>query len=112
TFLDFYGGEDTTTQWVVSAGVYNHWSDAVNWNIGQPGGSYSQETAVVDYTNPTTGYEAKVYERTFSGRQRGHPVLLLYQPLSYNPSNHGSGTVGGDATTVPLPSGVTYHKLK
>jgi hypothetical protein len=89
TFLDFYGGYAPSTQWS------QHFSQAVNFNVGQPKGDWSLYTAGLDPSNRSLTYH--IYERQYSN------ALILYKPLSYSGSSGAKGSLGSDsATTIQL----------
>jgi hypothetical protein len=87
TFLDFYGGYSPATSWS------QHWSPAVNYNVGQPLGTWSVAATGQDPSNPSLTYN--VYERSYSN------ALVLYKPLSYGNGVAGSLT-DASATTIRL----------
>ena len=69
TFLDYDGGYDTTGAWS------QHWFPAMDDNIGQPTGSWSQFATGVDPSNSALTY--RIYQRSYTN------ALVLYKPLSY-----------------------------
>jgi hypothetical protein len=96
TFLDFFGGFAPSTQWS------QHFSQAVNFNVGQPRGDWSLYTAGLDPSNHSLTYH--VYSRQYAN------ALVLYRPLSYASSSGVRGSLGGDsASTIQLHG--TYRVL-
>jgi hypothetical protein len=94
TFIDFYGGFETSTSWT------RHWVEAAAYNVGLPQGPWSVFATGTDPANPWLGYT--VYQRAYSN------ALVLYKPLSV-----GGGVPGtladGTATTHAL--GGNYRLL-
>jgi hypothetical protein len=95
TFLDFFGGYDTTGPWS------RHWSAAAAYDIGQPAGAWSLFATGADPANPALTY--RVYQRPFGN------ALVLYKPLSYG--NHVTGTLA-DATATTHALDGTYYPLR
>jgi hypothetical protein len=96
TFLDFYGGFAPSTQWS------EHFSPAVNYNVGQPKGDWSLYSVGVDPLNRSLNYH--VYARQYTN------ALIFYKPLSYSSSAGVRGSLGGNsATTIQLQG--TYRPL-
>jgi hypothetical protein len=94
TFLDFFGGDNTTSSWA------QHWSPAVNFDVGGPQGGWSLLTTGADPSNPALTYH--VYQRQYSN------AWVLYKPLSL-----GNGVAGttDDNTATLLNLGGTYRPL-
>lgn len=94
TFLMFNGGNEPSSTWA------RHWTDAVEFNVGQPVGDWSVFAQGKDPTNSTMTY--KVYERQYTN------ALIMYKPLSYYRGKAGT-TADGTATVHNL--GGTYRPL-
>lgn len=94
TMLMFNGGGAPSTTW------NQHWSNAVNFNVGKPAGSFSVFAQGTDPANAALTY--KVYGRQYQN------ALVLYKPLSY--SQGQSGTTNSDTTTTLALNG-TYRPL-
>jgi hypothetical protein len=89
SFLDFYGGYAPSTQWS------QHFTAAVNYNVGQPRGEWTLFTAGLDPSNRSLTYH--VYARQYEN------ALVYYKPLSYSPASGMKGSLGGgSATTIYL----------
>ena len=88
TFLMFYGGDSPSTSWT------QHWSPAVNVNVGQPTGAMQVFASGTDPSNSALTY--KVFSRTYSN------ALVLYKPLSYSQTVGEGTTADNTATTVQL----------
>ena len=88
TFLMFYGGDSPSSSWT------QHWSPAVNVNVGAPVGTMKVFATGTDPSNPALSYQ--VLSRDYAN------ALVLYKPLSYA-QGKGEGTTA-DATA-------TTHKL-
>jgi hypothetical protein len=101
TFLDFWGGQNPTESWS------KHWTNAVSYNIGQSAGSLSLAAWGVDPENSSLTYH--VYQRSFLNGTT--PTLVLYKPVSYNPSTGGRGTTDNGTATVYQLNG-TYRVLQ
>jgi len=84
TFLDFFGGYDTTGPWS------RHWSAAAAYDVGPPAGPWSLFATGADPANPALTY--RVYQRRFGN------ALVLYKPLSYG--NNVTGTLGDNTATT------------
>jgi hypothetical protein len=95
TFLDFYGGFDTTGPWD------RHWSPAAAYNIGQPTSAWSLFATGADPASPARTY--RVYQRSFTN------ALVLYKPLSFG--NGATGTLA-DATATTFFLGSAYYPLQ
>jgi hypothetical protein len=95
TFLDFYGGYDTTGPWT------RHWSPAAAYDVGQPTGSWSLFATGADPSQPALTY--RVYQRPFAN------ALVLYKPLSYG--GNVTGTLA-DTTATTHALGGTYYPLQ
>lgn len=94
TMLMFNGGGSPNTSWS------QHFSNAVNFNVGQPQGTWSVFAQGTDPANAALTY--KVYGRQYQN------ALVLYKPLSY--SQGVSGSTNADTTTTLALNG-TYRTL-
>jgi hypothetical protein len=97
TFLDFYGGYAPSSPWA------QHWSPAVTYDVGQPSGSWYLFGTGTDPVRH--GFAYRVYARQYSN------ALVLYKPLSTNPSGTASGSTGNNTATVER-LGATYRPLR
>jgi hypothetical protein len=110
TLLDFDGGAQPGSPWVSSQGpppVYNHFSGAAAFNIGQPTGA---ATLHGPYTHTDNGinFDSYYYERDFLNGSI--TTKVLYQPISQEHSSpYSDGALGGDTNTVSL--GGSYQIL-
>ncbi len=95
TFIMFNGGYEPATAWS------RHWTNAVNYNVGQPQGSWSILASGADPANHHLTY--KVYERKYQN------ALVLYKPLSYA-LKYGSGTLADNTATTQYLHG-QYRQL-
>jgi hypothetical protein len=95
TFVMFNGGFEPATTWS------RHFTAAVNYNVGQPIGTWSVFATGVDPANRNLTY--KVYQRQYEN------ALVLYKPLSYATGARAGSTSDATATTHAL--GGTYRKL-
>ncbi|MBY0459798.1 MAG: hypothetical protein K2V38_20960, partial [Gemmataceae bacterium] len=93
TFLMFFGGDSPSTSWA------QHWSPAVNANVGQPAGAMRIFAAGADPANANLNYQVL-------GREYQN-ALVLYKPLSYA-QGQGEGTTA-DATATTHQLGGTYR---
>lgn len=93
TFLMFFGGDAPSTTWK------EHWSDAVNVNVGTPTGSMRVFATGTDPANARLTYQ--VLARNYSN------ALVLYKPLSYA-RGVGEGTTGNNTATTHQLGG-TYR---
>jgi hypothetical protein len=95
TFIDFFGGFETSTSWT------RHWVEAAAYNVGLPLGKWSVFAAGVDPQDPWRMYT--VYQRAYSN------ALVLYKPLSA-----GDGIAGtlDDATATTHALGGNYRLLR
>jgi hypothetical protein len=97
TFINFFGGAETSTSWT------RHWVPAVTYNVGRPLGSWSLRASGADPESPSKTY--RVYQRAYSN------ALVLYKPLSVNPITGARGTLDG-ATGTTLTLNRTYRLLR
>jgi hypothetical protein len=88
TFVLFNGGFAPSSQWS------QHWTNAVNYNVGRPLGPLSVYAQGKDPERPYLTY--KVYERQYAN------ALVLYKPLSYASGRTGT-TDDKTATYQVLP---------
>jgi hypothetical protein len=89
TFLDFYGGYAPSSQWS------QHFTPAVNFDVGRPRGDWSLYTAGLDPSNRALTYH--IYSRQYTN------ALVFYRPLSYASNTGARGSLGGDsAATIQL----------
>jgi hypothetical protein len=95
TFLMFNGGFEPGTGWT------RHWSEAVEFNVGQPKEGWSVFASGADPSNGALTY--KVYQREYDN------ALVLYKPLSY--ANGVSGSTANNTGTVHQLGG-TYRVLQ
>lgn len=88
TFLMFFGGDAPSTSWT------EHWSPAVNVNVGAPVGGMKVLATGADPASAALTYQ--VLAREYQN------ALVLYKPLSYA-QGKGEGTTGNNtATTTQL----------
>jgi hypothetical protein len=97
TFLDFFGGFEPSTEWD------RHWTAAVNYNVGQPQGSWSLFASGRDPADHRLTYH--IYERSYTN------ALILYKPLSYSPTGWTQSTLGDTSATTHLLHGA-YRQLR
>ncbi|HEY1187889.1 MAG TPA: Ig-like domain-containing protein, partial [Gemmata sp.] len=85
TFLMFFGGDSPASSWT------EHWSPAVNVNVGAPTGTMKVFATGTDPGNAALTYQvlAREYEN----------ALVLYKPLSYA-QGKGEGTTGNNTATT------------
>lgn len=96
TFLDFFGGAETSTSWK------RHWCQATAFDVGQPRGGWSLFAQGLDPSNSALTY--RVYQRSFDH------ALVLYRPLSHG-ARGARGELGhGSAVTFSLQG--AYHLLQ
>jgi hypothetical protein len=95
TMLMINGGAEPNSDWS------RHWTNAVNFNVGAPQGSWSTFDTGQDPSNTTLTY--KVYARQYSN------ALILYKPLSYFRGQ--TGTVADNTATVEQLNG-TYRPVQ
>lgn len=93
TFLMFFGGDAPSTPWA------EHWSPAVNVNVGRPTGATRTFATGTDPANADLTY--RVFARDYQN------ALVLYKPLSYT-QGKGEGTTG-DATATTHQLGGSYR---
>ncbi|MDY3552507.1 Ig-like domain-containing protein [Gemmata sp. JC717] len=93
SFLMFFGGDSPSSSWT------EHWSPAVNVNVGAPVGSMKVFATGTDPANSALTYQvmAREYEN----------ALVLYKPLSYA-QGKGEGTTGNNTATTHQLGG-TYR---
>jgi hypothetical protein len=96
TFLDFYGGYAPNSQWS------QHFTKAVNVNVGQPRGDWSLHAAGLDPSNRSLTYH--VYAREYTN------ALILFRPLSYSSSSGAKGSLG-DRSETTLQLRGTYRSV-
>ncbi len=87
TFLMFFGGDAPSTSWL------EHWSPAVNVNVGRPTGAMQVFASGADPANAALTYQ--VLSRPYAN------ALVLYKPLSYAAGTEGT-TADATATTHRL----------
>jgi hypothetical protein len=97
TFLNFYGGFETSTGWA------RHWVPAAAYDIGPPAGGWSLFAEGADPAD--RGLTYRVYQRSF-GR-----ALVLYKPLSYGPGGRAPGSLSDRTATTHRLDGV-YRPLR
>jgi hypothetical protein len=95
SFVMFNGGYAPASAW------NQHWTNAVNFNVGKPLGTWSIFATGPDPESPALTYT--VFERKYQN------ALVLYKPLSYS-SKYGSGTLDDDTATTFKLNG-TYRPL-
>lgn len=85
TMFMAWGGEEPASSWS------RHWWEAIGFDIGRPGGSWSELAAAADPANAARTYRvlSREYDR----------ALVLYKPLSYA-AGKGTGGTGDDTSTV------------
>jgi hypothetical protein len=88
TMLMFFGGDSPSSTWM------QHWSPAVNVNVGAPAGAMRVFATGADPANPRLTYE--VFARDYGN------ALVLYKPLSYAQGVGTGTTADGTATTHQL----------
>jgi hypothetical protein len=93
TFLMFFGGDSPSSSWT------EHWSPAVNVNVGKPTGAMKVFATGTDPVNADLTY--KVLAREYEN------ALVLYKPLSYAQGKGEGTTADNTATTHQL--GGTYR---
>lgn len=93
SFLMFFGGDSPSTSWT------EHWSPAVNVNVGAPVGTMKTIATGTDPANSALTYQvlAREYEN----------ALVLYKPLSYA-QGKGEGTTANNTATTHQLNG-TYR---
>jgi hypothetical protein len=96
TFINFFGGTETSTGWS------RHWVQAATYNVGQPLGSWSLLASGADAESPDKTYH--IYQRAYSN------ALVLYKPRSINTITGAPGTLDG-ATDTTLTLNGTYRLL-
>ncbi len=94
TFIMFNGGYAPASAWS------QHWTNAVNYNVGQPLGSWSIAATGLDPSNRALTYD--IFERKYQN------ALVFYKPLAY-----GQGVSGtlADNTATTINLGGTYRPL-
>lgn len=97
TFLMFYGGYEPQTSWT------RHWSPAVEFDVGQPTGTWSEFASGNDPANANLVY--KVFGRNYTD------ALVLYKPLSYKSGSGGGTGTTADATATTHALDGTYRPL-
>ncbi|MFM8275018.1 MAG: Ig-like domain-containing protein, partial [Gemmata sp.] len=95
TFLMFFGGDSPSTSWT------EHWSPAVNVNVGQPAGAMKVFATGTDPSNTALSYQ--VLAREYQN------ALVLYKPRSYAQGKGEGTTADNTATTHQL--GGTYRAV-
>lgn len=95
TFLMFFGGDSPSSSWT------EHWSPAVNVNVGAPAGAMRVLATGSDPANAALTYQ--VFARDYAN------ALVLYKPLSYA-VGVGTGTTA-DATATTHQLGGTYRAV-
>jgi hypothetical protein len=93
TFLMFFGGDSPSSSWT------EHWSPAVNVNVGQSAGALKVFATGADPSNTALSYQ--VLSREYQN------ALVLYKPLSYAQGKGEGTTADNTATTHQL--GGTYR---
>jgi hypothetical protein len=93
TMLMFFGGDSPSTTWM------QHWSPAVNVNVGAPAGAMRVFATGGDPANAALTYQ--VFARDYGN------ALVLYKPLSYA-QGVGAGTTA-DATATTHQLGGNYR---
>lgn len=85
TFLMFFGGDSPATSWT------EHWSPAVNVDVGAPTGAMRVFATGADPANTALTYQvlAREYEN----------ALVLYKPRSYT-QGKGEGTIADNTATT------------
>jgi hypothetical protein len=96
TFINFFGGSETSTDWS------RHWVQAATYNVGHPLGSWSLRESGADPESPSKTY--RIYQRAYSN------ALVLYKPRSINFFTGAPGTLDG-ATDTTLKLNGTYRLL-
>ncbi|MBP3957872.1 hypothetical protein J8F10_21675 [Gemmata sp. G18] len=93
TFLMFFGGDSPSTSWT------EHWSPAVNVDVGAPVGAMKTFATGKDPANANLTYQ--VFSREYEN------ALVLYKPLSYA-QGKGEGTTADNTATTHQLNG-TYR---
>lgn len=88
TFLMFFGGDSPATSWT------QHWSPAVNVDVGAPAGALRMLATGADPANSSLTYQ--VLARDYAN------ALVLYKPLSYAQGKGEGTTADSTATTHDL----------
>ncbi len=95
TFLMFFGGDSPSTSWV------QHWSPAVNVNVGAATGAMRTFATGTDPANAALTYQ--VLARDYAN------ALVLFKPLSYA-LGRGEGTTADTTATAHQLNG-TYRQV-
>ncbi len=95
TFLMFFGGDSPSTSWT------EHWSPAVNVNVGAATGAMRTFATGTDPANAALTYQ--VYARDYAN------ALVLFKPLSYA-LGRGEGTTADNTATTHQLNG-TYRQV-
>jgi hypothetical protein len=96
TFINFFGGSETTTTW------HRHWVPAAAYDIGRPLDTWSLLASGADPESPDKTYH--IYQRPYDN------ALVLYKPLSVSTFTGAPGTLD-TATDTTLTLNGTYRLL-
>jgi hypothetical protein len=97
TFLDPFGGYAPATGWD------QHFFDAINYNVGQPVGTWSLFASGLDPNDNRFIY--RVYQRQYTN------ALVLYKPLSSTPNGSAVGSTSSNTATYFSLNG-SYRELQ